>query len=178
MSATSVKKQAKDLASRQICTFFVDKLFLGIQATKVQEVIRFQPLTPVPLAPESVSGLMNLRGQIVTAIDLRRLLDLAPRNAQATPMNVVVRCKDSTVSLQVDDVGDVVEVDEASFELPPQTLNARARMLVRGVHKLEGKLLLLIDTDVVTKNSVLNVVESNSGWKNADQSRRYEDAQS
>ena len=84
--------------------------------TRVQEVIRGQAMTPVPLAPPMIEGLINLRGQIVSAIDLRRLLNLPCRPEGATPLNVVVRDGEGAVSLLVDEIGDVLEVDEQSFE--------------------------------------------------------------
>lgn len=76
---------------RQFCTFHLDSLFLGIEVLRVQEVIRAQPMTHVPLAPPAVKGLINLRGQIVTAIDLRDRFGLPPLPSEQAPMNVVVR---------------------------------------------------------------------------------------
>lgn len=165
---------------RQVCTFFVDNLFLGIQATTVQEVLRYQKLTRVPLAPPAVSGLMNLRGQIVTTLDLRRLLDLPLRPKDATPMNVVVRVRDSALSLQVDEVGDVVEVQEETFEVPPQTLRGPSKILVRGVYKTNGRLLLMLDTEVLTQSHVLNVVDVHAveAWKPNEVARRTQNAES
>jgi purine-binding chemotaxis protein CheW len=134
---------------KQCCTFFLDGLFFGVGVQKVQEVIRFQEMTRVPQAPPVVSGLINLRGQIVTALDLRRRLGLREREAGQRPMNVVVRTDDGVVSLLVDEIGDVVEVDQESFEPPPETLRGVARELVLGVYKLKDRLLLLLDTERV-----------------------------
>lgn len=131
----------------QYCTFHVDGLFFGVDVLRVQEVIRYQEMTRVPLASHVVSGLINLRGQIVTAIDLRRRLELNERTAEQLPMNVVVRTDDGAVSLLVDDIGDVLEVDESTYERPPETLTGVARQLVRGVYKLKDRLLLIIDTE-------------------------------
>src|ERR1700753_3429550 len=114
---------------QQYCTFTVDGLFFGVEVLQVQEVIRFQQMTPVPLAPAVVNGLINLRGQIVTAIDLRRALGLMDRPAEDLPMNVVVRTDDGVVSLLVDEIGDVLNVDDASFERAPETLSGVAREL-------------------------------------------------
>jgi purine-binding chemotaxis protein CheW len=129
----------------QFCTFFVRGMFLGLEVTCIQEVIRYQPLTVVPLTPSVIAGLMNLRGQIVTAIDLRHRLGLPAREADERPINVVVRTADGAVSLLVDEIGDVIEVDEASFERPPETLGDEARELIRGAYKLKGRLLLVLD---------------------------------
>jgi purine-binding chemotaxis protein CheW len=91
--------------------------------------------------------LINLRGQIVTAIDLGHRLDLKRRESQELPMNVVVRSEDGAVSLLVDEIGDVLDVEESSFEAPPETLRGPARELVRGVYKLKDRLLLVLDTE-------------------------------
>ncbi|MEG3850819.1 chemotaxis protein CheW [Microcoleus sp. herbarium19] len=132
-----------------LCTFFVDGLFLGIEVEKVQEIIRYQEMTRVPLAPAVVGGLINLRGQIVTAIDLRRRLDLCDRAAEQLPLNVIVRTGDETVSWLVDDIGDVLEVSQADFETPPDTFISTIRPLIRGAYKLQGQLLLFLDVDKV-----------------------------
>ncbi|HEY0477448.1 MAG TPA: chemotaxis protein CheW [Kofleriaceae bacterium] len=129
----------------QFCTFFVGGLFLGLEVTCIQEVIRYQPLTVVPLTPDVIAGLMNLRGQIVTAIDLRTRLGLPPREPGERPINVVVRTADGAVSLLVDEIGDVIEVDDSSFERPPETLARDARELILGAYKLEDRLLLVLD---------------------------------
>lgn len=134
-------------ANQQFCTFFLDGLFFGIEVEKVQEVIRHQQTTAVPLAADVIGGLINLRGQIVTAVDLRRRLELSLRDSSMNPMNVVIRTEDGAVSLLVDEIGDVVEVEQESFEHPPDTLRGVARELIRGAYKLKGKLLLLLDTD-------------------------------
>lgn len=133
--------------THQLCTFVLDGALFGVDVMRVQEVIRHQEMTRVPLAPPVISGLINLRGQIVTAIDMRPRLGLPPRPADRPPMNVVVRTDDSAVSLLVDEIGDVVEVSEEAFERPPDTMPAAARELVRGVYKLADQLLLLLDTD-------------------------------
>lgn len=129
----------------QYCTFFVRGLFLGLEVTCIQEVIRAQPLTVVPLTSNVIAGLMNLRGQIVTAIDLRHRLGLPAREPHERPLNVVVRTNDGAVSLLVDEIGDVIEVDGEAFERPPDTLSDEARELIRGAYKLKGRLLLVLD---------------------------------
>src|SRR5438132_562711 len=101
---------------KQFATFFLESLFLGVEVLKVQEVIRYQEMTRVPLAPAMIQGLINLRGQIVTAIDLRRRLQLPPRTDGRLPMNVVVRTDDGPVSLLVDSIGDVVELQDDAYE--------------------------------------------------------------
>lgn len=132
---------------QQFCTFFIDSLFFGVNVQRVQEVLREQEMTRVPLAPPVVNGLINLRGQIVTAIDLRRRLELRDRAGDRAPMNVVVRTDDGAVSLLVDDIGDVIKVHADTFEPPPETLTGVTRHLIRGIHKLEKQLLLVLDID-------------------------------
>jgi len=136
-------------ASRQLCTFLLDDHFFGVDVQTVQEVIRYQEMTRVPLAPKSVSGLINLRGQIVTAIDLRRRLGLEERASDRLPMNVVVRSDEGAVSLLVDQIGDVQEVDAESFERPPETLRGEARNMISGAYKMKDRLLLLLETSRV-----------------------------
>jgi purine-binding chemotaxis protein CheW len=132
-------------ASQQFCTFFLEGKMLGVPVPQVQEVIRFQAMTRVPLAPDVVEGMINLRGQIVMAIDLRRKLALSPRPDGELPMNVVVRTTEGTISLLVDEIGDVIEVEESSFEEPPETLQGPVRAMILGVHKLEGRLMHVLD---------------------------------
>jgi len=132
---------------RQFCSFFLDGLRFGVDVRKVQEVVPYQEMTRVPLAPPTVRGLLNLRGQIVTGIDLRRRLDLPERPADRLPMNVVLRGEDSPVSFLVDDIGEVIEVNADACEPPPDTLRGRVRELIQGVYPLPDELLLVLDTD-------------------------------
>jgi purine-binding chemotaxis protein CheW len=143
---------------RQLCTFLLDGLLFGIPVLRVQEVIRFQEMTPVPLSPSVVSGLINLRGQIVTAIDLRRRLDLPPRPAGELPMNVVIQTPEGATSLLVDEIGDVIEAPDEALEAPPETMPASVRGLVRGVHKLRSRLLLLLDAERAVASAELERV--------------------
>ncbi len=134
--------------SHEYATFFVDGLFFGIDVLQVQEVLRYQEMTQVPLAPGVIEGLINLRGQIVTAVDMRRRLKLQPRAAGQTPMNTVVRTQEgAAVSLLVDEIGDVVEVDSEAFERAPDNVDPAARDLLQGVYKLKDRLLLILDTE-------------------------------
>jgi len=143
---------------KQYCTFLVDDLFFGIDVLKVQEVIKFQGMTELPLAPRSVRGLINLRGQIVTAIDLRQHLGLQPYGPDDEPMNVVVRNDGETVSFLVDEIGDVIEVDKESFEDSPETVTGITREIIAGVHKLETNLLMILDSE-----KTVSLLERNPG---------------
>jgi purine-binding chemotaxis protein CheW len=144
-------------SAKQLCTFFVGDGYFGIPVEQVQEIVRPQPITPVPLAPRVVRGLINLRGQILTAIDLRRRLNVPERPGDQLPLNVVVRTADGALSLLVDEIGDVVEVLEDTFERSPETLQGVSRELILGVHKLPQGLLLILDTE-----KVVNVLESDA----------------
>lgn len=147
-SATqNANQNAAQGANQQFCTFFLNGLTFGIEVEKVQEVIRHQPTTHVPLAPAVLGGLINLRGQIVTALDLRRRFEMPERPETLAPMNVVISTDDGAISLLVDEIGDVVEVSQGNFEPPPDTLQGTARELIRGAYKLRGRLMLLIDTE-------------------------------
>src|SRR5258708_13250397 len=105
--------------NHQFCTFYLDKLMFGVDLLKVQEVLRYLELTEIPLAPRVVSGLMNLRGQIVTCIDLRRRLELADRPEETSPMNVVIPSAEGAGSLLVDDNGTYTQLHRDSFTSPP-----------------------------------------------------------
>ena len=133
--------------AKQYCSFFVDDLFFGVDVREVQEVIRYQNMTRVPLAGLEIGGLINLRGQIVTAIDLRRRLQLADRPADKLPMNVVIRTDDGAVSLLVDEIGDVLTVESETFEKTPDTLSGFAREMIEGVYKLKDHLMLVLSTN-------------------------------
>ncbi len=134
-------------ANLQFSTFFVGGLFFGVDVRSVQEVLCFQPMTRVPQAPDVIEGLINLRGQIVTAIDMRRRLGLPVRSAEDSPMNMVLRTADGAVSLLVDEIGDVLDVDSATYEKPPENLGRDAREIIRGVYKMKDRLLLVLDTE-------------------------------
>ena len=137
------------MATVWLCTFKAGDRWLGIEVARVQEILRARPATPVPLAPPVVAGLVNLRGQIVTAVDLRRRVGLPDRPGDQHPANVVIRAEDGGVSLLVDEIGGVIEVGDEAFEEPPHTTPANVRPLLSGVYKLPGRLLLLLDVDRV-----------------------------
>lgn len=134
---------------QQYCTLRVGDLFLGIDVEQIQEVLRDTAITPVPLADPAIRGLINLRGQIVTAIDLRRRLGLADADPSAPTSTMVLGTAEEPLALVVDSVGDVVDVDGESFEPPPDTLKGEARRMIDGAHKLERELLLILNLSAV-----------------------------
>ena len=132
---------------KQLCTFMLDDMLCGIPVSCVQEVVRHREMTTIPLAPPEVVGLINLRGQIVTAIDLRKRLGLGPLADGRLPMNIVARGKDGMVSLLVDVIKDVVDINEFQSESPPEPMDIKVREPVREVFKLEDSLLLVLDAE-------------------------------
>jgi purine-binding chemotaxis protein CheW len=154
----------------QFCSFRVAELLVGIDVQLVQEVIRAQEMRTVPLAPSEVKGLINLRGQIVTAIDLRQMLGLPPRAEEDGPsMNVVVRYDDEAVSILVDEAGDVVELTGADFEPVPPTVATRLQRLASGAFKLDGSLVLVLDVEATVKNTT---AKTDSSGQSARSPRR------
>jgi purine-binding chemotaxis protein CheW len=128
-----------------LCTFQLADQWFGIEAAGVQEVLRQQPVTALTWASDAVRGLLNLRGQIVTAVDLRRGLRLPPREDHDPPTHVVVRVGAMAVSLWVDEVGEVVEVDRDAREGVPPTLPKAMNEFIRGVYRTPDHLLLALD---------------------------------
>ena len=133
--------------AEQYCTFWVAGHFFGVSVNEVQEVLRHQPMTPVPRANEAVRGLINLRGQIVTAVDLRVRLGLPSREDGELPMNVIVRSRGEVVSLLVDDIGDVIDTAGLELETVPSTMPARVQDVVLGVRPMSDAILLILDAD-------------------------------
>lgn len=135
------------MTTTQYATFTLNDALYGVEVDRVQEVLRAQQMTPVPAAPAAVGGLINLRGQVVTAMDLRTVLGLPARDEGREPMNVVVRVSGEAVSFLVDVIGGVVNVTDSSFEPPPDTLSGAQRQYLKGAYKLDGRLLLALDVD-------------------------------
>ncbi len=129
-------------------TFTLDGELLALRVEDVQEVLEVQPLTPVPLAPEHVVGLLNLRGHVMTAVDLRAVLRF-PRREQPAKHLVVVRAHDHLVALVVDAIGDVVDLPGEAWRPAPDTLAPEHRPFVLGICQTEGKLVLGVRTEAV-----------------------------
>lgn len=154
VTETETGEDAIDAGTRQFCTFYLDDLFFGVDVTQVQEVLRHQPMTRVPLASDVVSGLINLRGQTITALDMRKRLSLAPLfeegvevDPEQLPMNVLLRTRDGVVSILVDRIGDVLTVEDTTRAPVPATVGADVRALLTDVYKLDGSLLLPLDIE-------------------------------
>lgn len=134
----------------QLTTFYVGSNLYGIEVMKVQEVTGKPSITGVPLAPKFVRGLINLRGQIATALGLRELFGI-DEGDNSRQMSVVCRMDGNLVSFLVDSIGDVVEVDLDSFEKPPETIPSGVRRFLRGIYKTNETLLSVLDLDKISK---------------------------
>lgn len=155
--APSSSGSAGSRSTVNLCTFDLHEFTIGIDVTMVQEVLNRQDATRIPLVSDVVQGLINLRGEIVTTIDLRRRLGLPPRESDALSMNVVIRTPDGPVALTVDQIGDVIDADESLFEFPPPTLSGPHREFITGVFKLDDSLLLLLDLDHVLDPTTIKI---------------------
>ncbi|HTB34058.1 MAG TPA: chemotaxis protein CheW [bacterium] len=133
--------------SVQYCTFRVGGDEFGITAERVQEVLLTQPMTEVPLTHPVLRGLLNLRGEVVSALDLRRRLGQDDFAADAQPINIVVRDRGEMVSLMADEIGDVMELETSLQEPAPASLNPNLRGLITNIFMLKGRLLLIMDLD-------------------------------
>lgn len=140
----------------QLSTFHVGKYLFGVDVALVQEVVRLQSITPVPLAAPEIAGLINLRGEVLTAIDLRVRLGMPKSASGREPVNVVIRVDNEPVSLLVDEIGGVLEVSQVPFEQTPSTVDERVRDLLLGAYTLPDRLLLALNAarvlDVVADN--------------------------
>jgi purine-binding chemotaxis protein CheW len=136
--------------SKQYSTFFIGDRLFGIDVMQVQEVTNPLPVTHIPLAPTFVKGLINLRGQLATTIELRKLFDLKDSPPQNS-MNVVCRHDGVLLSLLVDKIGDVVEVEEENFESSPDTISENVRKFMQGVYKNPGQLLSILEVPKITQ---------------------------
>lgn len=143
------------MSARQFSTFLVSDRLYGIDVMSVQEITKMTNATKVPLAPPFVHGLINLRGQIATAVGLRELFELQDNSKSSEPMNVVCKGEGMLLSLLVDQIGDVIEVDDASFESTPETITPSVGKFMQGVYKIPGTLLSIIEVkkiiDVLNK---------------------------
>lgn len=138
---------------RQFSTFYVAGRLYGVDVSKVQEVVRPLPTTKIPLSEQFVQGLINLRGQVVTAISLHRLFGL-PDSPQKELMNVICKVDSALVSLLVDEIGDVVELECALSEPVPSTMPDGVRKFMMRVHRIGDQLLSIIDVEKI--NQVVN----------------------
>jgi purine-binding chemotaxis protein CheW len=136
--------------SRQFSTFVIDGRLYGIDVMKVQEVTKPLQVTLMQTAPPFIKGLINLRGQIATAIGLRELFGLGVGGA-TEKMTVVCKIEDVLISLLVDNIGDVMEVSEQSYEPTPQTISPAIRSFMQGVYKTDEGILSVVSLDAILR---------------------------
>ncbi|MGZ3804231.1 MAG: chemotaxis protein CheW [Pseudobdellovibrionaceae bacterium] len=144
---------------RQFATFWLGNRLYGIDVMKVQEVTNPLTVTKVPLAPPFVVGLINLRGQISTAINLRRLFQMDGEATSSEEMNIVSKVQGHHLSFLVDRIGDVIEVFEKDFEEAPETIPDSIREFMGGVYKIPANLLSVIDVEKITTHIAGNLLE-------------------
>jgi purine-binding chemotaxis protein CheW len=123
-----------------------DQLF-GLPISRVQDVFKPHGLTRVPMAATEVAGLLNLRGRIVTVIDMRRRLDFAAKDRNSGPMAVGIEYKGESFGLLIEDIGEVLKLPAASREDNPVNLDPRLARVSAGVHRLDGRLLVILDVE-------------------------------
>lgn len=132
------------LKNKQFSTFYIADRLYGIEVTEVQEIAKALPITPIHLAPKYVLGLINLRGQIATAIGLTELFEVQ-QDGNQQKMSVVCKCDGTLLSLLVDQIGDVIEVSDAEFEDVPSTVEASTKRFLKGVYKTSEAILSVIE---------------------------------
>lgn len=131
--------------NREFVTMFITGQMFGIPVLQVQDVLGPQKTTRVPLAPREVAGSLNLRGRVVTAIDVRTRLNLPPREDGMKQMSVVVDSNGEFYSLVVDQVGEVMSLSASDYESVPATLDERWREVSDGVYRLKDNLMIVLD---------------------------------
>lgn len=141
------KKLAAVGEERQYVTMRIAGQDLGINVLSVEDIIRPRKITTVALAPPEVAGVLNLRGRIVTAIDLRVLMGLPPQEDKHSCMSIVTMYNDELYSFLVDEVGDVLTLPVNKFEKCPSNLEKRWRDMATGVYSLENKLMVVLNVE-------------------------------
>jgi len=154
MTAPSLSTGRPEPGRRRYATLRVEGRLYGFEAGQVQEVLGQVPLTRLPLAAPAVAGLMNLRGRIVTVLELRRCLGLVARAPGAGVVNLVLRSADNPMGLLADEIGEVLEVDASAWSPRPDTARGPGAELVSGVYRLESELLCVLDPDAVRARAV------------------------
>ena len=140
-------EDAKTLS--EYVTAAIGAQLFGLPILRVQDVFKPERVTRVPLAPPEIAGVLNLRGRIVTLIDMRRLLGLGERQDKAPRMAIGVETRGESYGLLIDSVGEVLKLDDAGREPPPVNLDPRLARVCAGIHRLEGQLLVVLDVDRV-----------------------------
>lgn len=134
----------------QFCTFTVGDYFLGVNVANVQEVVRNQNVTPIPMSSDGILGIINLRGQAITAMDIRHYLKLENNSEGKQPMSIVVKYDKDQASFPVDKIGDVIALNKRGAEPAPAHLNPDIKRFIKCVYEYEGNSLLVLDGKKIT----------------------------
>ncbi len=140
----------------QACTFYLEDRMYALDVQQVQEVTKSLPITPIPLAPSYVKGLINLRGQIAVSIDLREMFGLPKHENTELTNTIVCRTDGILMAFPVDRVGDVVENDYNNFENTPETVEPKIAQFMKGVFKSQHDILSMLDIESILKCLDLN----------------------
>ncbi len=130
-------------------TAVIGSQLFGLPILRVQDVFVPERLTRVPLSPPEIAGVLNLRGRIVTLIDMRRRLGLESEMLTEQPMAIGVESRGESYALLIDNVGEVLKLDDSSRESNPINLDPRIARVSAGIHRLDGRLLVVLDIDRV-----------------------------
>ena len=143
---TDLKEHGAD--TNQFCGFRIGSNFYAIPVQHVQEVIKNQRITGVPLSDSHIRGLISLRGQVVTSVSLRTLFGL-DEDFQEDHMNIIVRSDEALIALAVDQIEDIIELKRENFESTPDTLDPKIKVFITGVYKEEKDLIIVLDLEKV-----------------------------
>ncbi len=156
MSTATLPKTRTRIAKSeiQLITFYVDNLLLGVDINQVKEINRHTEITPVPHAPQCVSGVINLRGDVVTVVNLRSVLHLPSVDIGRSHRNVIVNSGDEHIGLLVDRVADVVSASSDDIEPAPSNVNGIEGSYFKGVYKLDEELLVILDVERALSETV------------------------
>src|SRR5512139_775373 len=135
-----------------VTVLITDQLF-GLPISRVQDVFMPVNMTRVPLSSPEIAGVLNLRGRIVTAIDMRRRLGLPPRTDGKPPMAVGIELRGESYGLLIDTVGEVLKLADGTREPNPVNLDQHLARVSGGVHRLEGQLMVILDVDRVLETA-------------------------
>ncbi len=148
----NVQQQQSDTI--QFSTFRVADELFGVDALQVQEILQYQEITPVPLAPDYVKGLINLRGQIVTVLDLRSRLGFEPLHDETTGTNLIINAHEGQMSVFVDEIGNVLDIQTDRLQPAPGTVGGVAAHYIQAVCQLENDLLIILDLKSILQNGL------------------------
>jgi len=149
LALAKTKVPSTEVAVQQYATFYVGNLLLGIDISQVQEVNRQLDVTSVPQAPKCVRGVINLRGEVTTVIDLRTILGLKQTEVTAESRNLILNYKDETLGFLVDRISDILALRTDEINPPPTNINSIQGKFFLGVHALETEILVLLNLEAV-----------------------------